>query len=189
MRFLKRKTHIDFLSQSRRRIALVVSALVVAVSLVSFGMRGLNFGIDFTGGILLEVGYSKAADVEAIRSDLFNAGFEDAQVQFFGAATDVLVRLPPQEGVDPGEIRAQLQATLAAGGQQIELRRVESVSPQVGDELAEQGGFALIIALLLIFAYVMFRFQWKFAAGAVTALAHDVIVTVGFSRYSGCRST
>jgi len=180
MRFLKRKTHIDFLSQSRRRIALVISALVVAVSLVSFGMRGLNFGIDFTGGILLEVGYTTAADVEAIRGDLVDAGFEDAQVQFFGTATDVLVRLPPQEGVDPGEIRAQLQATLAAGGQQIELRRVESVSPQVGDELAEQGGFALIIALLLIFAYVMFRFQWKFAAGAVTALAHDVIVTVGF---------
>jgi len=180
MRFLKRKTQIDFLSQSRRRIALIISALVVAVSLVSFGVRGLNFGIDFTGGILLEVGYTSAADVEAIRGDLFDAGFEDAQVQFFGTATDVLVRLPPQEGVDPGEIRAQLQATLAAGGQQIELRRVESVSPQVGDELAEQGGFALIIALLLIFAYVMFRFQWKFAAGAVAALAHDVIVTVGF---------
>lgn len=180
MRFLRRKTHIDFLSQSRRRVALIISALVVVVSLVSFGMRGLNFGIDFTGGILLEVGYTSAADVEAIRGDLFNAGFEDVQVQFFGTATDVLVRLPPQEGIDPGEIRAQLQATLAAGGQQIELRRVESVSPQVGDELAEQGGFAMIIALLLIFAYVMFRFQWKFAAGAVTALAHDVIVTVGF---------
>lgn len=180
MRFLRRKTHIDFLSQSRRRVALIISALVVVVSLVSFGMRGLNFGIDFTGGILLEVGYTSAADVEAIRGDLFNAGFEDVQVQFFGTATDVLVRLPPQEGIDPGEIRAKLQATLAAGGQQIELRRVESVSPQVGDELAEQGGFALIIALLLIFAYVMFRFQWKFAAGAVTALAHDVIVTVGF---------
>ena len=180
MRFLRRKTHIDFLSQSRRRVALIISALVVVVSLVSFGMRGLNFGIDFTGGILLEVGYTSAADVEAIRADLFNAGFDDVQVQFFGTATDVLVRLPPQEGIDPGEIRAQLQATLAAGGQQIELRRVESVSPQVGDELAEQGGFAMIIALLLIFAYVMFRFQWKFAAGAVTALAHDVIVTVGF---------
>lgn len=180
MRFLRRKTHIDFLSQSRRRVALIISALVVVVSLVSFGMRGLNFGIDFTGGILLEVGYTSAADVEAIRGDLFNAGFEDVQVQFFGTATDVLVRLPPQEGIDPGEIRAKLQATLAAGGQQIELRRVESVSPQVGDELAEQGGFAMIIALLLIFAYVMFRFQWKFAAGAVTALAHDVIVTVGF---------
>lgn len=180
MRFLRRKTQIDFLSRSRRRLAMIISALVVAVSLVSFGTRGLNFGIDFTGGILLEVGYTSAADVEAIRGDLFNAGIEDAQVQFFGTATDVLVRLPPQEGIDPGEIRKQLQATLTAGGQQIELRRVESVSPQVGDELAEQGGFALIIALLLIFAYVMFRFQWKFAAGAVTALAHDVIVTVGF---------
>ena len=180
MRFLKRKTRIDFLSQSRRRVALVVSAIVVVVSLVSFGMRGLNFGIDFTGGILLEVGYSEPANVEAIRSDLFDAGFEDAQVQFFGTATDVLVRLPPQEGKDPGEVRTQLQNTLAADGKQIDLRRVESVSPQVGDELAEQGGLALIIALLLIFAYVMFRFQWKFAAGAVAALAHDVIVTVGF---------
>ena len=180
MRFLKRKTQIDFLSRSRRRVALTVSVIVVVISLVSFGMRGLNFGIDFTGGILLEVGYTQAADVEAIRGDLVAAGFEDAQVQFFGTATDVLVRLPPQEGRDPAEIRARLQATLAAGGLQIELRRVESVSPQVGSELAEQGGFALIIALLLIFAYVMFRFQWKFAAGAVAALAHDVIVTVGF---------
>jgi preprotein translocase subunit SecF len=180
MRFLKRKTHIDFLSQSRRRIALAISVLVIIVSLASLSMRGLDFGIDFTGGILLEVGYTSAADVEAIRSDLFDAGFEDAQVQFFGAVNDVLVRLPPQEGKDPGEIRTQLQATLAAGGQEIDLRRVESVSPQVGSELAEQGGFAMIIALLLIFAYVMFRFQWKFAAGAVAALAHDVIVTVGF---------
>jgi len=180
MRFLKRKTHIDFLSSSRRRVAMSISLLVVVVSLVSLGMRGLDFGIDFTGGILLEVGYTSPADVEAIRSDLFDAGFEDAQVQFFGTATDVLVRLPPQEGMDPKEIRAKLQATLAVGGQEIELRRVESVSPQVGSELAEQGGFAMIIALLLIFAYVMFRFQWKFAAGAVAALAHDVIVTVGF---------
>ena len=180
MRFLKRKTHIDFLSQSRRRIALAISVLVVSVSLVSLGVRSLDFGIDFTGGILLEVGYTSAADVEAIRSNLFDAGFEDAQVQFFGAVNDVLVRLPPQEGKDPAEIRTQLQATLAAGGQEIDLRRVESVSPQVGSELAEQGGFAMIIALLLIFAYVMFRFQWKFAAGAVAALVHDVIVTVGF---------
>ncbi len=101
-------------------------------------------------------------------------------MQLFGAATDVLVRLPPQEGTDRREVRDRLQSTLTAGGQQVELRRVESVSPQVGSELAEQGGFAMIIALLLIFAYVMFRFQWKFAAGAVAALAHDVIVTVGF---------
>jgi preprotein translocase subunit SecF len=143
-------------------------------------MRGLNFGIDFTGGILLEVGYTEDADVEGIRDDLFEAGFEDAQVQIFGAANDVLVRLPPQVGSDQGAIREQLQATLTAGGKEVELRRVEAVSPQVGSELAEQGGFAMIIVLLLIFAYVMFRFQWKFAAGAVAALAHDVIITIGF---------
>ena len=180
MRIIKKTTSIDFLSRTRRVIALSISVAVVVASLVSLATRGLNFGIDFTGGILLEVGYQEVADVEAIRSDLFNAGFEDAQVQLFGAANDVLVRLPPQQGTDAREIRERLQETLTAGGQQLDLRRVESVSPQVGSELAEQGGFAMIIALLLIFAYVMFRFQWKFASGAVAALAHDVIVTVGF---------
>jgi len=180
MRFLRRKTHFDFLGQKRRRIAMMISTLVVVVSFVSFAVRGLNFGIDFTGGILLEVGYAEAANVESIRSDLFAAGFEDAQVQLFGTATDVLVRLPPQEGRDSTEIREHLQRTLTASGRQVDLRRVESVSPQVGGELAERGGLAMIMVLLLIFAYVMFRFQWKFAAGAVAALAHDVIVTIGF---------
>ena len=180
MRFLKKKTTIDFLSLSRRRIALAVSVTVVIVSLASLGVRGLNFGIDFTGGILLELGYSEDADIEGIRGELFAAGFEDAQVQLFGAANDVLVRLPPQEGTDQGAIRERLQATLTAGGKDVDLRRIEAVSPQVGSELAEQGGFAMIIALLLIFVYVMFRFQWKFAAGAVAALVHDVIITVGF---------
>jgi len=180
MRFLKEKTTIDFLSLSRRRIALAVSVIVVIASLASLGVRGLNFGIDFTGGILLELGYAEDADIEGIRGELFAAGFEDAQVQLFGAANDVLVRLPPQEGTDQGAIRERLQATLTAGGKDVDLRRIEAVSPQVGSELAEQGGFAMIIALLLIFAYVMFRFQWKFAAGAVAALVHDVIITVGF---------
>ena len=180
MRLLSKKPSINFLGKSRRQLALVVSAIVVVTSLISFATRGLNFGIDFTGGILLEVGYTEPANVEEIRSNLFASGFEDAQVQLFGEATDVLVRLPPQEGKDPREIREQLQATLTANGEQVDLRRVESVSPQVGGELAEQGGLAMIIALLLIFGYVMFRFQWKFAAGAVAALAHDVIVTVGF---------
>ena len=180
MRFLKKKTTIDFLSLSRRRIALAVSVTVVIVSLASLGVRGLNFGIDFTGGILLELGYAEDADIEGIRGELFAAGFEDAQVQLFGAANDVLVRLPPQEGTDQGAIRERLQATLTAGGKDVDLRRIEAVSPQVGSELAEQGGFAMIIALLLIFVYVMFRFQWKFAAGAVAALVHDVIITVGF---------
>ena len=180
MRFLKKKTTIDFLGLSRRRIALAISVIVVIASLASLGVRGLNFGIDFTGGILLELGYAEDADIEGIRGELFAAGFEDAQVQLFGAANDVLVRLPPQEGTDQGAIRERLQATLTAGGKDVDLRRIEAVSPQVGSELAEQGGLAMIIALLLIFAYVMFRFQWKFAAGAVAALVHDVIITVGF---------
>ena len=180
MQFLKKTTNIDFLSPARRRIALGISVVVIIVSIVELGMQGLNFGIDFTGGILLELGYAEDADVEGIRGELFAAGFEDAQVQLFGAANDVLVRLPPQEGADQGAIRERLQATLTAGGKEVDVRRIEAVSPQVGSELAEQGGLAMIIALLMIFAYVMFRFQWKFAAGAVAALAHDVIVTIGF---------
>jgi preprotein translocase subunit SecF len=180
MRLIKEKTNIDFLGEKRRKIALSVSVLLIIVSFTSMATRGLDFGIDFTGGILLEVGYPQAADLEAIRDDLAAAGFNDAQVLEFGAADDVLVRLPPQDGAEPNAIRARLQAVLESGGQTVDLRRVESVSPQVGEELTEQGGLAMIFAMLMIFAYVMFRFQWKFATGAVAALAHDVIVTVGF---------
>ncbi|MCG8370264.1 MAG: protein translocase subunit SecF [Proteobacteria bacterium] len=180
MRLIKEKTGIDFLSPSRRKIALVFSVLFVAVSFVSLYTRGLQFGIDFTGGVLLEVGYSQAANLERIRGELSAAGFEDAQVQRFGRDTDVLVRLPPQEDVSADEVRRELQATLAASGQDFELRRVEFVSAQVGSELAEKGALAMVVALLMIFVYVMIRFQWKFSAGAVAALAHDAIVTVGF---------
>lgn len=180
MRFLKRKTNINFLGASRRKIALAFSALVVIVSIVSLFRNGLDFGIDFTGGILLEVGYEQAADLTSIRENLADAGFEDVQVQLFGTDTDVLVRLPPQEGADPDELREELRSTVAIGTSGVDLRRVEFVSPQVGGELTERGGLAMIIAILLIFVYVMIRFQWKFAAGAVAALVHDVIVTVGF---------
>ena len=150
------------------------------MSIGSLATRGLNFGIDFTGGILLEVGYEQAANLESIRTNLATAGFDDAQVQLFGSNTDVLVRLPPQENTDPDELREELRRTVATGTSGVDLRRVEFVSPQVGGELTERGGLAMIIALLLIFVYVMLRFQWKFAAGAVAALAHDVIITVGF---------
>ena len=180
MRLIKHKTNIDFLGPKRRKIALGISAIFILASFTSLFMRGLDFGIDFTGGVLLEVGYPQAADIEAIRGNLADSGFTDAQVQQFGDDTDVLVRLPPQGDAEPNEIRRQLQATLEVGGQSVDLRRVEFVSPQVGEELAEQGGLAMIFAMLMIFAYVMFRFQWKFAAGAVAALAHDVIVTLGF---------
>lgn len=179
MRLIKEKTNINFLGASRRKVALVISLVVVIASIASLATRGLEFGIDFTGGILLEVGYPDAADLEGIRSNLLASGFDDAQVQYFGAEDDVLVRLPPQDG-DPREIRERLQEVLATGGQTVDLRRVETVSPQVGRELTEQGGLAMIFALMMIFGYVMFRFQWKFAAGAVAALVHDVIVTIGF---------
>ncbi len=179
MRLIKHKTSINFLGRERRKLAQWLSIVVIVASIVSLARNGLELGIDFTGGILLEVGYEQAADLETIRSNLANAGFSDAQVQLFGTETDVLVRLPPHDG-DANSIRVELQSTLAASGDAVELRRVEFVSPQVGKELTEQGGLAMIFALLMIFAYVMFRFQWKFAAGAVTALAHDVIITLGF---------
>jgi preprotein translocase subunit SecF len=180
MRLIKHTTHIDFLGPARRKMALSVSLIVIVVSLASIATRGLEFGIDFTGGILLEVGYPEAANLESIRNNLAEAGYDDAQVQRFGADTDVLVRLPPQDGTNPDELRNDLRRTIAEGTTGVVLRRVEFVSPQVGKELTERGGLAMIIAMLLIFVYVMIRFQWKFAAGAVAALVHDVIITVGF---------
>ena len=180
MRLIKHTTHIDFLGPVRRKMALAVSVLLIVISLASIATRGLEFGIDFTGGILLEVGYPEAANLESIRNHLAEAGYDDAQVQRFGADTDVLVRLPPQDGTNPDELRNDLRRTIAEGTTGVVLRRVEFVCPQVGKELTERGGLAMIIAMLLIFVYVMIRFQWKFAAGAVAALVHDVIITVGF---------
>lgn len=179
MRLIKEKTNIDFLSKNRRTIALVISAVLIIASLSSLATRGLNFGIDFTGGVLLEVGYETAADIEEVRGDLAAQGYDDALVQRFGSDDVVLVRLPPQEG-ETDEIRDRLTETLSTSANFKDLRRAELVSPQVGAELAEKGALAMVIALLMIFLYVMIRFQWKFSAGAVAALAHDVIVTVGF---------
>ena len=184
MRLIKEKTSIDFLSQGRRNIAVGFSIFIVVVSLVSLSIRGLNLGIDFTGGILLEVGYPQDADLPDIRDKLYDAGFKDSIVQAFGNTTDVLVRLGPQPGEDSTEIRDRLFAVLSGGDSRVDLRRVELVSAQVGEELTEQGGLAMIFALTMIFVYVMFRFQWKFAAGAVAALFHDVIVTVGFFSFT-----
>ncbi|MGB5345753.1 MAG: protein translocase subunit SecF [Woeseia sp.] len=180
LRFLSNIPSFDFLSHSRRRLAVSLSVIMVVASLVSLATRSLDFGIDFTGGVLLEVGYPEAANLDRIRTLLAESGFADAQVQLFGAKTDVMVRLPPQPDADPNAIRDTLRNLLAADEPQVELRRVEFVGPQVGEELTEQGGLAMIFALLMIFAYVMFRFQWKFAAGAVAALVHDVIITLGF---------
>ena len=185
MRLIKDKPNIDFLSRSRRNIAVGMSILLIVISITSFAVRGLNLGIDFTGGVLLQVRYPQDADLTDIRSKLDDAGFERYVVQAFGTPTDVLVRLPPQLGEDSSAIRDRLYGVLSGGDERVELERVELVSAQVGEELTEQGGLALIFALMMIFIYVMFRFQWKFAMGAVAALAHDVIVTIGFFSLTG----
>ena len=185
MRLIKEKTNIDFLSRSRRNVAIGLSILIVVLSIGSLATRGLNLGIDFTGGILLEVHYPRDADLLKIREDLTAAGFERYVVQEFGTSQDVLVRLPPQPGQNVNAIRDALFGVLSGGDATVELRRFANVSAQVGEELTEQGGLAMIFALLMIFAYVMFRFQWKFAMGAVAALAHDVIVTIGFFSLTG----
>jgi preprotein translocase subunit SecF len=180
MKLIKDHTSIDFLNRTPRLIAAVVAVTFVLISLVSLGVRGMQFGIDFTGGVLLEVGYPEEANLDRIRQLMTGAGFEDVQVQRFGAATDVMVRLPPQPDTNPNTVRDSLRNTLAADEPNVELRRVEFVGPQVGEDLREQGGTAVIFALCMIFVYIMFRFQWKFSAGAVAALAHDVAITLGF---------
>ena len=179
MEILKTKTTIDFMGQ--RKLALMFSGVLLLVSLASFGLRGLNYGIDFTGGTLIEVGYAESANLEQVRSDLGQAGFPEAIVQYFGTTHDVLVRLAPREGVSKAELSSDILRVLrTSGGDDMQLRRVEFVGPQVGEELTEQGGLAMLIALGAILVYVSLRFQWKFSLGAVAALFHDVIITIGF---------
>ncbi len=170
---------VDFMG--KKRIAFVLSMLLLVISVGSIFTKGLNFGIDFTGGVLVQVSYPNPADLPKIRSGLASAGFGSAQLQNFGTARDVLIRLLPQEGTASSDaIGEQILAVLAAQDPAVEMGRVEFVGPQVGAELREQGGLAMLFALVLIMAYVAFRFQWKFSVGAVAALAHDVIITVGF---------
>ncbi len=180
MRIFSKETHFNFLGAARRKLALAVSAVLLVVSIGSLATQQLNFGIDFTGGILLEVGYPEAADLENIRTQLAGAGYEDAVVQSFGTVDDVMVRLPAEAGINGSVLREQLREVLQSDGTAVDLRRVDFVGPQVGEELTEAGGLALIFTLMMIFIYVMFRFQWRFAAGAVAALTHDVIITLGF---------
>lgn len=179
MEILKKQTKIDFMGQRKR--AMIFSGLLLLVSLVSIGVRGLDYGIDFTGGTLIEVGYPQSADLVQVRSDLAAAGFPEAVVQYFGTTHDVLVRLAPRGDLSKAELSSDVLRVLKQnGGDDMQLRRVEFVGPQVGEELTEQGGLAMLIALGAILVYVTLRFQWKFSLGAVAALFHDVIITIGF---------
>ena len=169
-----------------RRLATGISAVLIVVTFASLAFRSLNFGIEFTGGVLLEVGYETSVDLETVRGVLAEEGYANPSVQFFGSSTDVLIRLPPVEDVEEGaSIGEQAFVALQARDPTVELRRVEFVGPQVGEDLREQGGLAMLFALIMIFTYIMLRFRWKFAAGAIAALVHDVLITVGFFSITG----
>lgn len=177
MELIRQGLDLDFMS--RRRVAVMVSAGLLVISALSLAFRGLEFGIDFTGGTLVEVGYPQAVELEPVRATLAGAGFEGALVQHFGTAQDVLIRIAPRDDMERSELSNRAFDALRAKDSSVDLRRVEFVGPQVGEELTEQGGLAMLIALGAIFIYVMFRFEWKFSAGAVAALFHDVLITLG----------
>jgi preprotein translocase subunit SecF len=178
MQILKDKLAIDFMG--KRRIAIILSAVLLVVSISALVTKGLNFGIDFTGGTLIEVGYPEAVELEAIRNALAESGFEGAQAQHFGSSRDVLVRIAPQAGKETSQLSEEALAALRQQNAAMEMRRVEFVGPQVGEELTEQGALAMIYALIGILIYIMVRFQWRFAPGAVIALVHDVLIIIGF---------
>ena len=177
MQLLKLSDTVNFM---RLRIpAMVLSTVLILGSFVSLGVNSLNWGLDFTGGTLIEVGYEEAANLEGIRAQLNEANFEDAIVQNFGSSQDVLIRIAPRDGVKAVTIGEQVLVALRADGTEVDMRRIEFVGPNVGEELTEQGGLAMLVALLCILVYVAMRFEWRFALGSVSALAHDVILTLG----------
>jgi len=174
------QANIDFLG--RRKVAIGISVVLVLLSVVLLATRGLNFGIDFTGGTLVEVGYPQAVELDPIRQQLADNGFERATVMYFGTSRDVLIRVPPRaDDPDQAALSNEILRALQRGGPDgVELRRVEFVGPAVGEELREQGGLAMIYALFGILIYIAVRFEWRFAVGSVLALIHDVAITLGF---------
>ncbi|WJW74532.1 protein translocase subunit SecF [Thiohalobacter sp. IOR34] len=177
MQILAGKHNFDFMG--RRKLAMLFSLILVLASLGSLLAQGLQLGIDFTGGTLIEVGYPEPVVLEEVRETLRAAGFGDAVVQHFGSARDVLIRIAPRETASSAELSSQVLQALQVKDPGVEMRRVEFVGPQVGEELTEQGGLAMLYALIGILVYVALRFEYRFAVGSVVALLHDVIITLG----------
>ena len=172
--------NIKFNFMRMRVITTIMSVLLLIASIASLSYQGLNLGIDFTGGTLVEVGYPEAVDLDKIRESFIDSEFSNTSVQYFGTANEILIRIPPQRGLNSADISSNLLNLLSANDLNVEMRRVEFVGPQVGDELKEDGGLAMLYALLCIMVYVAFRFQMRFSVGAVAALIHDVVITLGF---------
>ncbi|ALO34062.1 preprotein translocase subunit SecF [Colwellia sp. MT41] len=178
MQILHLKETVKFMSY--RKIALVFSALMMIASVFSLATNKLNFGLDFTGGTLIEVGFEQPADLKIIRQVMAENGFADAKVQFYGSSRDVVIRLGLRGDVKAEMLGNEILSVLQkATGQTVDMRRIEFVGASVGDELAEQGGLAMLTALICILMYVAFRFEWRFAVGSVVALFHDVLLTLG----------
>lgn len=183
MEFFKRVTRFPFMAT--RRWWFGVSALLIAISLGSLLTRGLNLGIDFTGGTVIEAAFPASVDLDRVRSALRGAGFGEALVQNFGSTRDVLIRMPPEERAGGQQVGDRIERALEEVDAAVELKRVEVIGPQVGKELAEKGALAMMFTLLLILGYVMFRFEWKLAVGAVLAALHDPLIIAGFFSLSG----
>ncbi len=181
MEFFRIKKDIPFMRHAL--IFNVVSALTFVAAVFFLLSKGLHFSIEFTGGTVMEVAYPRAANIENIRKSVEGLGFTDTQVQSFGTAQDVMIRLPAQHGVNSTQQSEKVIAALKAQDPDVTLQRVEFVGPQVGEELRDQGGLGMLMALAGIMVYLAFRFQWKFGVGAIVSLIHDVIVTVGILAY------
>lgn len=178
MQILQLKETVAFMSY--RKGALIFSVILMLASVFSLMTNKLNFGLDFTGGTLIEVGFEKAADLNKIRAVMDSNGYPDAVVQLYGTSRDVVIRLAEREGLNVEMLGNEVLSALQEGtGQTMEMRRIEFVGGSVGDELAEQGGLAMLTALICILVYVAFRFEWRFALGSVFALFHDVLLTLG----------
>ena len=170
--------NIDYMSQ--RWTALVFSGVLFAITFASLAVQGLNYGLDFTGGTVLEVGYQEPIDTADISKALGSVGVSGVTIQYFGSNRDVLLRIPPTGETNDATLSQKVFDTLSAAvGGKAELRRVEFVGPQVGEELTEKGGLAVLYSLLGILIYVALRFEWRFAVGAVAATIHDAIIVLG----------
>jgi preprotein translocase subunit SecF len=184
MEFFRKQTNIRFMRI--RKIAYALSLTLFVVSLGSIFTKGLNLGVDFTGGVTVEVAFEQEADAEALRGSLERAGFRDVQVQNFGSSRDVAIRLPPPEGQSTEAVRAGIESVLSAAGQPFVISRTEIVGPQVGKELRNSAMVALASTLVLIFIYVFIRFHaWQLSLGAIFAAIHDPIIVIGFFSLTG----
>ena len=177
MEFFKKKTNFRFMGQRRRWYT--ISAVMILASIALLATRGLNFGVDFTGGVVLELSFPKSADLDQVRGALEGAGYGEAVVQSFGTSRDVLVRLLPEEGKDVNAVSQDVLRALQGYDPAAELRRTEVVGAQVGAELAEQGAMAALFAFLGIMIYVGLRFQWKLGLGSIVAALHDPLIILG----------